>query len=151
MEPVIPEVERARRICLDASPFIYFIEAHPAFGSLVRPMMQSISRGEKEGVSSAVTLAELLVKPLQENRPDLARQYRNALVGQTHFRLVAVEESVAEAAALIKARYGFGLPDAIQLATAELEGAEVFVTNDRDLRRFSEVRVVVLEDYVARA
>jgi len=151
MEPVIPEVERARRISLDTSPFIYFIEAHPDFGSLVRPMIQSISMGEKEGVSSVVTLAELLVKPLQPNRLDLAQQYRDALVGQTHFRLVAVEEDVAEAAARIKARYGFGLPDAIQLATATLERAEVFVTNDQELRRFPEVRVVVLEDYVGRA
>jgi len=151
MEPVIPEVERARRISIDTSPFIYFIEVHPRFAPLVRPILQAVTLGAKQAVSSVVTLAEVLVKPLEKRRLDLAQQYRDALLGQRHLSLVSVGEEVAEESARIRARYGFRGPDAIQLATATLENAEVFVTNDARLRGFTEVQVIVLEDYVGRA
>jgi predicted nucleic acid-binding protein len=151
MEPVIPELDRARRISLDTAPFIYFIEVDPRFAPLVRPLLEAISLGEKQAVSSIVTLAELLVKPIQQQRLDLARRYRDTLMGQPHLRLVSVESDVAEEAARIRARYGFRLPDAIQLATAALEDAEVFVTNDARLRSFDEVRVVVLDDHLGGA
>jgi predicted nucleic acid-binding protein len=60
-----------------------------------------------------------------------------------------VGESVAEGAARIRARYGFRTPDAIQLASAQVAGARVFVTNDVRLRSFAELPVVVLSDHVA--
>ena len=148
---MIEAIRDARSVYLDTSPFIYFIEANPQFSTLVRPVLQSIASGEKEGVSSYVTLLELLVKPLREDRADLAQRYRDALVGQRHFRLVGVGRSVAEEAARIRATHGFRVPDAIQLATAALEHADVFLTNDDALRSFPDLAVVVLQDHVGRA
>lgn len=147
---MIEAVRSARRIYLDTAPLIYFIEVHPGFSSLVRPVLLSIYTGEKEGLSSYVTLIELLVKPLQENRTDLAQRYRETLLGQRHLRLVAIERQVAEEAARIRAQHGFKTPDAIQLATATVEEADVFVTNDDALRRYSRVPVVVLSDHLVR-
>jgi hypothetical protein len=37
-------------------------------------------------------------------------------------------------------------PDALQIATALAAGCEIFVTNDRALRRATELRVVTLDD-----
>src|SRR3990172_4571099 len=81
----------------------------------------------------------------------LVRPYRDALVGQRHFRLVGVGRSVAEEAARIRATHGYRVPDAIQLATASLEHADVFLTNDDALRIFPDLAVVVLQDHVGRA
>jgi len=39
-------------------------------------------------------------------------------------------------------------PDAIQVATALQHGAEMMVTNDDRWRRLTEIRVVVLSDYL---
>jgi predicted nucleic acid-binding protein len=98
-----------------------------------------------------VTLAELLVIPIRESRPELARQYQDLLLGQPHFSLIPVERDVAERAAYIRATYKFKMPDAICLASALAHAADVFVTNDAKLRGFPELPVVVLKDHTRLA
>jgi predicted nucleic acid-binding protein len=51
-----------------------------------------------------------------------------------------------ETKATTLADHGFRTPDSIHLATAEIAGADVFVTNDDKLRGFSGVKVVSLRD-----
>lgn len=126
---------------------IYFVEGNPRYLGLIRPLMESIDRGSKRGVSSFVTLAEVLVQPLRMNRADLARDYQDRLLSAPNFRVVPVERAVAEGAARICARHGFRLPDAIGLASAVLARADVFLTNDLRLRAFPDVEVVALDDH----
>lgn len=78
------------------------------------------------------------------------RVYRDTLVGQRYFHLVEIERRVAEHAARLRATHNFAVPDAIQLATASVERADVFITNDDKLRRFSDLPVVVLRDHVEK-
>jgi predicted nucleic acid-binding protein len=107
----------AQSIFFDTAPLIYFIEKDAAFFELVEPVMESIDRGEKRGVSSFITLAELLVKPLRQGRADLARAYRDQLAGHPHFSLIALERAVVERAAEIRARHDSRPPDSIALAS----------------------------------
>lgn len=145
---MIPQVESAERIYLDTSPFVYFIEVNQEFSPLVRPIMLAINSGERVGLCSYLTLIELLVKPIADRRTDLVRIYRTALLEDVNLQLFDVGRSVAEEAARIGATYGYKTPDAILLATALLQRADVFVTNDIKLRRFPEVPVVVLKDHL---
>jgi len=39
-------------------------------------------------------------------------------------------------------------PDAIQLATARVNGIDCFLTNDKGLKLFSPLRITVLDDFV---
>jgi predicted nucleic acid-binding protein len=144
---MIDAIRIADAVYFDTAPLIYFIEDNPEFADLLSPIIQAIDTGEKLGLSSYVTLIEVLVQPLRQSRPELAQEYRNELVGRASFRLCALDQRVAEEAARIRAVYRFKVPDAIQLATANVHGADVFVTNDGDLRRFPELPVVVLHDY----
>lgn len=144
---MIPEIDRARRVYLDTPPLIYFIEEDPRFLSLVQPVIHSIFSGRKRGMSSYVTLLEVLVKPLRNNRLDLARQYREALQGQPNFTLLPLEERIAAEAARIRAAHRYTTPDAIQLATATVSMADVFVTNDTRLRGFPDIEIVALKDH----
>jgi len=50
----------------------------------------------------------------------------------------------------LRVAYGLKTPDAIHMATALLNGAQAFVTNDAGLKRVNELDVLVLEDYVER-
>jgi predicted nucleic acid-binding protein len=133
---------------MDTAALIYWIESNPRYSATLRPLIEAIDAGEKEGVASFIGLVEVLVKPLQEGRRDLAERYRRVLVGQATFRLVAVDRAVAEQAARIRAHYGFKIPDAIQLATAVVSRADAVLTNDTRLRRFADVPIVVLDDHV---
>jgi len=137
---------------LDASPLIYFIEGHGRYGPVVRPLFEErIEQGLNEAVTSVVTLAEVLVQPLVTARPDLVQRYRDLLIQAPHLVLPDLTPQTAERAADLRARYGIRLPDAFQLATALERNASHFVTNDIRLRRVTELRILVLEDYLPPA
>jgi len=61
-----------------------------------------------------------------------------------YLRVVDMDRQIAERAAAIRAAHGYRTPDAIHLATADVIGADVFVTNDARLLRFGAVRVVAV-------
>ena len=57
---------------------------------------------------------------------------------------------VSEMASRLRATYSMKTPDAIQLAVGALYGATRFLTNDPDLRRVSEIKIVILDDYLPK-
>jgi predicted nucleic acid-binding protein len=146
MGVVRDELERARIVCLDTAPIIYFIENSPEFAPLVAPVVRDIDAGRRRGVSSIITLIEVLVKPLRLGRVALADAYRRRLLGQPNLQLLDLAAPIAERAAEIRARHNFKVPDSIQLATAVHGGADLFLTNDHDLARFTEIRVMTLAE-----
>ena len=139
------------RVCIDSMTMIYFIERHPTYLGVVRPLFELVGRGELRGLSSYIALLEVLVKPLKDGREDLVKEYRDILVGSRSFTLHPVDRATAEKGAEISAQYNLGAPDAIQLATATLQGAQAFVTNDMDLRRFPGVEILLLDEFIPGA
>lgn len=62
--------------------------------------------------------------------------------------LLPITEIIADRAARIRAEYaGFKGMDALQLAAAVEGGCDLFLTNDRQLRQFSGLRVITVEDW----
>jgi hypothetical protein len=51
------------RLGLDTAPLIYLIEAHPQYETVVIEIVRRISVGEIAGVTSVMTLGEVLVQP----------------------------------------------------------------------------------------
>ena len=88
--------------------------------------------------------------PFKKKRGDLADKYRRVLLKSPNMRLLPLGEGVAEEAARIRASYRFKTPDAIQLASAKLSQADIFITNDRKLRRFKEVPMLVLSEHLGK-
>ncbi len=145
---MIAAFQSARRVYLDTAPFIYFMEENKDFSPLIDPLIRAIDRGDKSCFSSYITLLEILVKPLEQKRDDLAARYRTLLLDTASLELVPLEQSVAEEAARLRAEHRLKIADAIQLATAIHSGADLFVTNDKELRDFPEIQVLVLSDHL---
>lgn len=61
---------------------------------------------------------------------------------------VSIDEKLAEAAALIRARYAIRLNDALQIAAAMEGEASLFLTNDKRVKKLDAIEVVVLSDYL---
>jgi predicted nucleic acid-binding protein len=95
-----------------------------------------------------VTLAECLVHPYKHGDTLLVERFRNVITAGVHTRYVGVDD-VAENAAELRARYNLSLPDAFQIAAALAAGCEAFLTNDNGLKRVTELRVLVLDDWLA--
>ncbi|HEV2122779.1 MAG TPA: type II toxin-antitoxin system VapC family toxin [Chloroflexota bacterium] len=131
---------------IETSPFIYFIERHPAYVSLLREVFRRMDVGIIAGFSSVITLTEVITKPKQEGNNAIAVVYRNLLLHSRHFTLVPIDATVAEHAADLRAHYRLRTPDALQVATAITAGCQAFLTNDHALRRITGIKVLVLAE-----
>jgi predicted nucleic acid-binding protein len=131
---------------IDTAPFIYLVEDHPRYGPLAFDVFRRIDAGRVIGITSVITLGEVLVHPLRHGNIGLHQEYRDLLLESQGLRTVGIDVVTAEMAALLRATYGMLLPDALQIAVALREGGQAFLTNDRRLARVTEIRVLVLDD-----
>jgi len=44
------------RVCIDTAPFIYFIEKHPKYLDVIKPIFIGINTGEIKAITSPITL-----------------------------------------------------------------------------------------------
>jgi predicted nucleic acid-binding protein len=134
------------RLGLDTAPFIYFLERNPAYVDLVREVVRRVSTGALKGHTSVITLTEVLVRPLRVGNTALAQRYRRFLSRSRNLSLEPITSTVAEQAADLRARYGLRTPDALQIAAALGSGCAAFLTNDGQLKRVAEIRILVLDE-----
>jgi len=57
-------LREVRRLGFDTAPMIYFVEAHPEYDAQITPIFERIEQGELEGITSVITLLEVLVQPI---------------------------------------------------------------------------------------
>jgi predicted nucleic acid-binding protein len=135
-------------VALDTAIFIYLIEEHPRFLPLVEPVFAAVDRGRWPGITSGVTLMEVLVVPYRAGDLALARRYEALLAGSRGIRIADVDRALLRAGAQIRALTGMRVPDALQVAAALRARASAYLTNDRRLPRVSGLRVLQLRDYL---
>jgi predicted nucleic acid-binding protein len=141
-------VEKHSRVGFDTAPLIYFIEDVSPYADLLAPVFDRLEGHRLNAATSTITLAEIFTKPLAERNLALVDDIKVTLRTFTTLSIVAIDEQVAEAAALIRARYAIRLPDAIQIAAAIQEGATAFLCNDKRLRKVDAVGVMILDDFL---
>jgi predicted nucleic acid-binding protein len=135
-------------VAFDTGPLIYYIEEHPDYLSPADELFNAFDNGSARGMTSVLTLQEVLVKPLREGRGDLAEKYRQVLTSSANVNLGEIGQTTCELAARLRAKYlWLRTPDALQLATAIQYDAQIVITNDEKWRAVSEVIVFVLKDF----
>src|SRR5262249_23773861 len=129
-------------------PLIYYFEEHIEYMAAADELFNAIHQGLARGMTSILTLLEVLVKPLRIGRHDLAGDYRRILCNTRGVAVYAIDQNICERAAQLRADSRWlRTPDAVQLATALEYGAEVIVTNDERWKRLTQIPVVVMRDY----
>jgi predicted nucleic acid-binding protein len=134
---------------LDTAIFIYHFERHPRYFPLTQELFSSIEAGLRKGVTSTITLMEIIVKPLALRRQDVARKYEALLVNFPNLDIVDLDRNVIRQAARLRAEYRIRPPDALQASVSLLYGADVFITNDGLLKRLqNKLEVIILDDFI---
>jgi predicted nucleic acid-binding protein len=141
-------IEKHKVIGLDTAPFIYYIEDVAAFADLLEPVFGLLENHSLRAVTSTVTFAEILTKPFAEKNFFLADEIKFTLKSFSSLSVASIDEKLAEAAALIRARYTIRLPDALQIAAAIQGQATLFLTNDKRTKKVDAVEVLVLSDFL---
>ena len=135
-----------QRAVLDTMVLIYYLEDCPVYGARAESVVLAASRKLFEAIITPVTAAELLVKPIQAERPDIADRYRTAMAHLDNTGRCSLSWDTGCMAGALRARYGLALPDMLQVAAALQAGSCALITNDRALGRVDEVPIVLLDD-----
>jgi predicted nucleic acid-binding protein len=130
---------------LDANALIYAVENAPVFGDTMRGVFERIDRGELHGMTSELSLAETLVKPLRDGNRPVVVAYEQLLHPAGRLGVQPISRAVlSEAARLRAAQASLKLPDAIHAATALLHGCTTFLTNDARFATVPALPVLLL-------
>lgn len=99
-----------------------------------RVFLDALDAGTTSAVTSALTLAECLVRPFSEADDVRISLVCEFLAGRPEFQVVAIDTETLVLAAQIRATSRNRLPDAIHIATAVQAGCAVLLSDDTGLR-----------------
>ena len=130
-------------IGLDTNLFIYYFEGHSRFGPFTKEVFNALAANDIRAVTSILSITETLSK---KSLPDkVAYEIQKSLFEIPNLKIVDVDRIIAAEAARVRRKYGFRLPDSIQLATALSAKAKAFITNDDRLKKFKELKIILLK------
>jgi predicted nucleic acid-binding protein len=135
-------------VVLDTMVFIYLFEDSPQFGSVSEFIIEQGRLGKFESIVTPVTAAEIMLKPLQNKRYDLADRYRLALRSMQNVVPVALSFETGLLAGSLRAKYGLPLPDMIQVACAMQSKPPTLITNDKAMEQMEEAEVFLLSAFL---
>lgn len=134
----------SNKIFLDTAPFVYYLENNELYSSKMKKFWNVYE--DCDYITSAVTITEYLTYPYQQNNLKQISAFYDFIDGMD-IEIKNINKVIAEKAAQIRAEYkSFKTMDALQLATACLSGCDLFLTNDKQLRQFKEIRCLTVEE-----
>lgn len=133
-----------KRVFLDTSPIVYYLEKNELYYLNMKKFWKEYDVCDY--VTSAVTVTEYLTYPYQQNNLKLINAFY-AFVDGMDIEIKNIDKITAEKAAQIRAEYKFfKTMDALQLATACLSGCDLFLTNDKQLKQFKEIKCMTVDE-----
>ena len=136
-------------VALDTVIFIYHFEKSKTYFKLTKEIFSRLDENQEfSAITSILTLLEVSVKPIEDSRDDLLKEYSDKLLYDNKLTTLMIERDVAIKAAELRAKYRLRTPDAIQIATSIIGKAGAFITNDMDLKKVKEIDVLILDDFL---
>lgn len=137
------------RVAVDTMIFIYLLDDNPQYAALASALFELIEASELEGITSTLTMAEVLTFPARQGNTAAMQGYELYLTNFPNLRLISLDTNVARTAATVRARTRVKMPDAVQIATALALSADAIVSNDKQWRnKFADPTLILLDDYL---
>lgn len=138
-----------KKVFVDTAPFIYFIEKdnnNPQYYDKVKEFFKYGYENDLKFVTSVITMEEYFVFPYKTKEYSFIDMF-NRLVEITDMEIVEINQEIAKKASQIRAEYkGFKAMDALQLAVACIMDCDLFLTNDKQLRQFKEIKCITVDE-----
>lgn len=142
-------VIQGNQVYLDTNVWIYALEGYSRYVQELTLLFQAIDVGNLSAFTSELSLAEVLVKPFQNQDVSQQQIYRQAISSTSCLQVVPIRQDILIEAARLRATSNLKLPDAIHGATAQLCQCSTFLTNDQLFQRIPGIQVVVLSQVIA--
>ena len=130
-------------VYLDTNVLIGIVQALPQPDERQLALLGDLDGGRLRGMTSELSLSEVLVGPLQQGDATTFDAFIALLSGDGAIAVMPVSRDVLIAAARHRAMSRMKLPDAIHVATADVAGCAGFVSADRGVRLPPGMRAMV--------
>jgi predicted nucleic acid-binding protein len=120
---------------VDTNILIYLLERHEPYSNLVADILEDYTKTGNILLSSTISITEFLAGTLQSDLAMLQRIPR--------LEFVALDEIIAEQAALLQRETKLHIGDSMHLATALMLHSEYLFTNDKDLAKIAKAYLPV--------
>lgn len=137
--------KKFKRVALDSNLFIYQFENNPKFIKYTIPVFEKLIENKLQAVTSIISVIEALSYPSPKGVLD---KIKEAFITIPNLEIFDVNYDIGVQAAKIRRTNKFRLPDSIQLATALYSKSQAFITNDRRLKKFKELPIVLLREVI---
>lgn len=135
-----------KQIFLDTAPLIYFLDADINYAKKMEQIFEKILDRKRILLTSAITCTEYLTVPYRTQNTEKINVFFEFL-SDCNVQIRSIDVDIAKMAAQIRAKYkDFKTMDCLQLATACLAECDLFLTNDRQLRQFNEMKCSTIEE-----
>ncbi len=133
-----------RKIFIDTAPIIYYLQNSELYYDNMKVFWKKYN--ECDYATSAITVTEYLTYPYRQNDMKMVESFYS-FVNDMDIQLKEIDVRIAEKAAQIRAEYKFfKTMDSLQLATAYAMGCDLFLTNDKQLRQFKEIKCITVDE-----
>ena len=129
---------------------IYFLEGVEPYNLLAEEIFQNIIDENIRGFLSVISITEFIAKPLIDERETDIEGFKQFL-STLPIQVLELNYEIAERAGKLRSQYpSVPTPDALIVATALENDCDVFVTNDKRLKKLEVygLTVIVLRDFV---
>lgn len=143
-----PVTAASPKVYVDANVFIAAFEHVGAHSDHAWWIFHAIEDGEISGATSEMTLAEVLVKPIETSASDLVAAYQEMISSVAGFEVLPVRRDILVSAAGLRARQpSLKLPDAIHVATARATSCGYFVSDDRRMNVTDDLKLLPVSPF----
>ena len=136
-----------KRVFIDTAPVIYYIQKNELFFEKVKNIFIALRRAKVQFVSSDVTTAEACVYPYRLGKIEWLEDF-DSFLKTAPVEIMHSTDEIARKTARIRAEYpSFKTMDSFQLASAVVGDCQLFLTNDKRLCQFKELKCCTIDSF----
>ena len=135
------------RLFLDTAPLIYFLDDDEHYAGKMKDIFYNALTSGVKIITSALTVTEYLTYPFRSGNTEKINVFFE-FINDAEIEIMSINTATAAKAAQIRAEYtAFKTIDALQLASACINFCDVFLTNDKQLCQFQEMKCITVDNF----
>lgn len=142
------KISKVKLVAIDSMIFIYEFGEHKTYFSFVHELFNRLEKGRIKAITSLISFIEVTSFPRLQGKDKILKDYRQVFLKTPNLKMINPDLVIGEKTAEIRRNYRLRAPDAIQIATAIVNKADIFISNDKSFKKVKEIKTLVLKDFV---
>lgn len=118
------------RVCIDTNVFLNVLNRESVFYHDSKEVLNAVDLGTLEAVIPTLVIAEILTGFYTDNKDDKGEQFLSTIISNKIIEVVQLSIEIATSSAVIRAKTGMRLPDAMVMSTALHKKVDYTETNN---------------------